>query len=147
MITSLHESAEGETKVCGWTRYLTRDLWLLSQRPYRLRCSAVRKQILIILPNNVDPYQCALQGPSMRISQLFNPFALKTAKTLWSFGHYECKRVNTKSVKALVDCESRVCIRIFKSDDTLDLSSKHWHRVDEEEGRGLYFNTNISRYT
>ena len=25
----------------------------------------------------------------------FNPIALKTAKTLWSFGHFECNRVES----------------------------------------------------
>ena len=34
------KSAEGETKVCCRTGYLTRDLWLLSPTRYRLRYAA-----------------------------------------------------------------------------------------------------------
>ena len=33
LTTALLESAEGETKECGRTRYQTRDLWLFSQMP------------------------------------------------------------------------------------------------------------------
>ena len=36
-------SAEWETKVCGRTRYRSRDLWFMSQMHYRLRYAARRK--------------------------------------------------------------------------------------------------------
>ena len=44
------ESAEGETKVCGRTRYRIRDLWLLSQMRYRLPYAAwpTRTQISLL---------------------------------------------------------------------------------------------------
>ena len=32
LTTALLKPAEGETKVCGWTKCRTRDLWLLSQK-------------------------------------------------------------------------------------------------------------------
>ena len=40
LTTVLLESVEGETKVCGRTRYRTRDLWLLNRTRYRLRFAA-----------------------------------------------------------------------------------------------------------
>ena len=36
LTTVLFESAEGEKKECGQTKYPTQDLWLLSQMHYRL---------------------------------------------------------------------------------------------------------------
>ena len=33
-------------------------------------------------------------------SAVFNPVALRTAKTLWSFGHSECNRVKVAIVMA-----------------------------------------------
>ena len=40
LTTTLLESVEGKTKVCGRTRYRTQDLWLLSQMLYRLHYAA-----------------------------------------------------------------------------------------------------------
>ena len=40
LATAILESVERETKVSGWVRYQTRDLWLLSQTHYRLRYAA-----------------------------------------------------------------------------------------------------------
>ena len=47
----------------------------------------------------------------------FNPIALKMAKTLWSFGHFECNRVNKKisNTDTLTDC----CSDKFSGEATL----------------------------
>ena len=45
-----------------------------------------------------------------------NPFALGTAKTLWSFGHSECKRVPDENARLLscfpVDCFEGTLIEV-----------------------------------
>ena len=41
-------------------------------------------------------YNCPACLELSRLLRKFNPVALKMAKTPWSFGHFECKKVNVK---------------------------------------------------
>ena len=52
---------------------------------------------------------------------MFNPIAIRTAKTLWSFDHSECNRVkrqNTKISKIAVDTIEIICVDADKSQQT-----------------------------
>ena len=61
-----------------------------------------RKNLLLqkleFFPIIVDPFERACTSSKQEVTKLspFNPIALRMAKTLWSFGHSECKRVNRK---------------------------------------------------
>ena len=50
----------------------------------------------------------------LQISQVlgFNPIALRTAKTLWSFGRSECNRVNEKVLKAQMGEKKKLCLKL-----------------------------------
>ena len=47
------------------------------------------------------------------VGVFFNHFALKTAKTLQSFGHFECKRVNVVKVNGYTSRESNSAVFIL----------------------------------
>ena len=46
---------------------------------------------------------------------VFNPIALRTAKTLWSFGHSECNRVKWPGLQAFIHPFSLVSNRLILS--------------------------------
>ena len=85
LTTALLESEEGETKVCGQTRYQTQDLWLTSKIPYRLRYAARRhaKWTIIVRATeillNVSMYFYALTRDSLRRGH-FWPWGLYLVK-------------------------------------------------------------------
>ena len=45
------------------------------------------------------------------ISDLFNPIEPRMAKTLWSFGHFECNRVNAESKIAITSLTQNLLLQ------------------------------------
>ena len=78
--TALLESAEGETKVCGRTRYRTRDLGLMSQTRYRLRYAA---RLLSLANQNISKKKRLNNNPIILavffLSVLHDSLSLPTA--------------------------------------------------------------------
>ena len=60
-------------------------------------CYAMLKGDIIIMSDNLHPFKIhgrrLSHGYQTAKNIRLNPIALRTAKTLWSFGHSECSRV------------------------------------------------------
>ena len=71
----------------------------------------IEKKIVELLPLKMYPFT-------------LNPFALSAAKTLWSFGHTECKMVNAVQDMNSDISYTRMCsfaLEIFRDDEKLSL--------------------------
>ena len=47
---------------------------------------------------------------------MLNPFELRTAKTLWNFGHSECNRVRVHNIK-YINIDSVIVVLVIKNCD------------------------------
>ena len=62
----------------------------IGMKGFLITCNTHEKEAVRESYNILNEYADKLYGPEVH---MFNPIALRMAKTLWSFGHFECNMV------------------------------------------------------